>query len=72
MTRNQWSAGGGEALQEAYGRSGNQKAADQSSEKCRAFSKGWTDGMYKAGEDLGKNRESSEQTGGSLWNTQFW
>lgn len=36
MTSNQWSACGGEALQEAHGRSGNQKAADQRSKKPRA------------------------------------
>lgn len=29
-------------------------------------------GYTKAGEELGKNRESSEQTGGSSWNTQCW
>lgn len=48
MTSNQWSAAGGEALQEAHGRSGNQKAADQRSEKPRVSSEGWTDGMYQS------------------------
>lgn len=43
MTSNQSSAGGGEALQEAH-----QKAADQRSEKPRASSERWTDGMYQS------------------------